>query len=101
MKDILQEITRLRMKRGWSEYELAKYSGLTQSTISTWYSKNQMPTIPSLQKICDGLGITMTQFFAEDEDLISLTKERREVLDDWSSLNFQQQKIVKDLMKNM
>ena len=89
------------MKRGWSEYELAKYSGLTQSIISTQYSKNQMPTIPSLQKICDGLGITMSQFFAEDEDLISLTKEQREVLDDWSSLNFQQQKIVKDLMKNM
>ncbi len=101
MKDILQEITRLRMKRGWSEYELAKYSGLTQSTISTWYSKNQMPTIPSLQKICDGLGITMSQFFAENDDLISLTKEKSEILDDWSALNSQQQKIVKDLMKNM
>ena len=41
MKDILQEITRLRLARGWSEYELAQNSGLTQSTISTWYRKRQ------------------------------------------------------------
>ena len=39
MKDILQEITRLRLERGWSEYELAQNSGLSQSTISTWYRK--------------------------------------------------------------
>ena len=47
MKDVLEEITRLRLKRGWSEYELAKHSGLAQSTISTWYSKGQTPTLES------------------------------------------------------
>ena len=35
MKDILQEITRLRTERGWSEYDLAVRAGITQSTIST------------------------------------------------------------------
>ena len=52
MKDILAEITRLRLQRGWSEYDLAKNSGLTQSTISTWYRKNQTPTIQTLDKVC-------------------------------------------------
>lgn len=35
--NVLARITQLRQKRGWTEYELAKRSGLPQSTISTWY----------------------------------------------------------------
>ena len=62
MKDILNRITKLRQERKWSEYELAKNSGLTQSTISTWYRKDQVPTIPTLKKVCDAFGITWSQF---------------------------------------
>ena len=32
MKNVLAEITRLRLERGWNEYELAKHCGLSQST---------------------------------------------------------------------
>ncbi len=39
MKDVLMEITMIRLERGWSEYELAKNSGISQSIISTWYRK--------------------------------------------------------------
>ena len=99
MKDILKEITRLRLSRNWSEYELAIRSNLSPSTSSTWYRKNQTPTIPSLEKICKGLGITLSQFFAEGEDTLSLTQEQREMLDSWSSLNEKQQEIFLALLK--
>lgn len=72
MKDVLQEITRLRLERNWSEYELAKHAGLSQSTISTWYRKNQVPTIQTLEKVCKGFGITLSQFFAEGDDLVRI-----------------------------
>ncbi len=72
MKDVLGEITRLRLQRGWSEYELAQNAGLTQSTISTWYRKKQTPTIQTLEKVCRGFGITLSQFFAEGTDAVSL-----------------------------
>ena len=101
MKDVLQEITRLRLERGWTEYELAKNSGLTQSTISTWYRKGQTPTIQTLDKVCTGLGISLSQFFAEGTDAIMLTEEQKEMLDNWSALNQTQRKIVLDLLKNM
>ncbi len=101
MKDVLGEITRLRLQRGWSEYELAQNAGLTQSTISTWYRKKQTPTIQTLEKVCRGFGITLSQFFAEGTDAVSLTSIQREMLDNWSALNSKQQKIVLDLLKNM
>ena len=45
--DILNKILILREERGWSEYKLAEMSELTQSTISTWYRKNIIPSISS------------------------------------------------------
>ncbi len=60
MKDVLSAITTYRQARGWTEYQLAERSGLPQSTISSWYRKNMIPTIPSLEKICAAFGITLS-----------------------------------------
>lgn len=65
--DILDKITELREERHWSEYQLAEKSGLTQSTISSWYRKGILPSIPSLEKLCDAFGLSLSQFFLEDE----------------------------------
>lgn len=100
-KDILEEITRLRQERKWSEYDLATRSGLSQSTISTWYRKDQVPTIRSLEKICKGFDITLSQFFAEGTDAVFLTGEQREMLDRWSSLSKKQQQLFMELFKSM
>lgn len=101
MKNILEEITKLRLERNWSECELSKYSGVPQSTISTWYRKNQVPTLQNIDKICKGMGITLSQFFAEGDDKVSLTPEQRELLDHWSVLTFEKQQIVKELLRRM
>lgn len=68
MIDVLERITAYRTQKGWSEYQLAEKSGLTQSTISSWYRKNLVPSIPSLEKICKAFGITLSQFFAESQE---------------------------------
>ena len=47
MIDILDHITEQRLLRNWTEYELAKRSGLPQSTISSWYRKKCcLPLLP-------------------------------------------------------
>ena len=66
MNQLLETITKYRISKGWSEYELAENSGLPQSTISSWYRKNLYPTIPSLIKICDAYGITLSQIFDDN-----------------------------------
>ena len=52
MINVLDRITHYRTQKGWTEYQLAVESGLTQSTISSWYRKQLVPSIPSLEKIC-------------------------------------------------
>ena len=80
--DVLARIKKLRLERGWTEYELAKRSGLPQSTISTWYSRNMLPTITSLESICKGFGISLSQFFLEDAsgDPVVLSKKQAKLV---------------------
>lgn len=81
LMNVLDRIVQLRESRKWSEYQLAEKSGLTQSTISSWYRKNMLPTIPSLQKICDAFDITLSQFFMdESEGEHSLTDNQKNLL---------------------
>lgn len=89
--NILEKITTLREERHWTEYQLAEKSGLTQSTISSWYRKNLLPTIPSLIKICDAFEITLSHFFLEDSNQsVVLNKRQLELLEVASKLDKEQ-----------
>lgn len=101
MKDVLAAITKYREDRGWTEYQLAEHSGLPQSTISSWYRKNMIPTIPSLEKICTAFGITLSQLFAEGDVPVLLTQSQRQLLDRWSRLTEDQKTVVLALIEKM
>ncbi|MBD5486823.1 MAG: helix-turn-helix transcriptional regulator [Lachnospiraceae bacterium] len=77
MIDVLEKITELRIERHWTEYQLAEASGLTQSTISSWYRKDMLPTLPSLMKICDAFNISISQFFIEDNSNAVLLNDKQ------------------------
>ncbi len=98
--DTKMRIKELMDERGWTIYELSKRSGLAQTTISNMWKRNTEPTIPSLRAICSGFGITLSQFFAE-EDMVELTPEQKEFFAHWSSLSADQKKMLMDLVKSM
>ncbi|MCD8155860.1 MAG: helix-turn-helix transcriptional regulator [Clostridiales bacterium] len=101
MVNVLKRIYEYREKRNWTEYQLAERSGLTQSTISSWYRKNMLPTLPSLEKICAAFGITLSQFFAEEKDAVSLTDLQRNLLSEISHLSEKQQEALLDFIKTL
>lgn len=101
MKNILNTITSLRVARGWTEYQLAEMSGLPQSTISSWYRKQLVPTVPSLSKICSAFGITLSQLFAESEEAYDLTADQRRLLSCWSRLSLEQQKALVNFLEKI
>ena len=100
--DILDKITQLRLERGWSEYQLAEKSGLTQSTISSWYRKNMLPTIPSLIHICDAFGISLSQFFLDDDGhTIEISEQQRRLLEYAASLDPKQYNALLEFLKTL
>lgn len=84
---ILDKIEVLRKEKGWSINYLAMESGLTQSTLNNLYSRNTEPKISTLRAICGAFGITLSDFFKEEEnedELIRrvkcLSKENKQAL---------------------
>lgn len=53
-----------------------------------------MPSIETIEKICEAFGMTLSQFFAEG-NLIEVDEELKELFDDWRSLTEEQKKAVK------
>ena len=90
MVDILDRIIYFRNIKGWSEYQLAEQSGIAQSTINSWYRKHLLPTVPSLDKICQAFGITLSQFFAETDEIPMLTNAQKQLVSASCHLNEQQ-----------
>ena len=74
---------------------------MPQSTISSWYRKNMILTIPSLDKICVAFGITLSQLFSEENDMVSLTESQKKLLERWSRLTEEQQDIIFALIDKM
>ena len=101
MKDILTTITKYRQERKWTEYQLAERAGLPQSTISSWYRKNMIPSVPSLEKICLAFGITLSQLFAEENEPVTLTASQKELLEVWSRLTEKQRSAIFNLMNSI
>lgn len=50
-----------------------------------------VPTVPSLEKICQAFGITLSQLFAEGDAPVALTESQRTLLEQWNKLSAEQQ----------
>lgn len=95
-----ERIKQLMNERGWTEYRMAKESGLSQSTIANLFRRNTVPSVMTLEAICKGFGITLAQFFSEGS-MVELTDEQKELFERWVTLSKEQKALLYDLIKNM
>ena len=98
--DTHERLRQLLNERGWSEYKLAKRCGLSESTVANIFRRNTVPSIATLETICSGIGITMSQFFAEG-DMIEITPELKELFENWVNLTPEQKKAANQMLKAM
>ncbi len=99
--DVLERIKQMCRERNYSCYELAKRSGIPYSTLNTLLLKGTQPSLPTLSKLCSGLGITLQQFFGEDSENLVLTKEQKECLSLFSILTSEEQALAIAYMKGL
>ena len=61
---VRQRIIQLCQERDISINKLSSISGVTQSTVNNIVSgRNNSATVSTIKKLCDGLGITLDEFF--------------------------------------
>lgn len=96
--DTLERLRQLQKQRGWTDYRLARESGLSDSTIINIYRRNALPSIPTLEAICRAFGLTLSQFFADGE-LVELTPELNQLFDQWKTLTPEQKRVTMEVVQ--
>ena len=77
--DVQKSIRELMNERGWTDYRLAKEANLSHSTVTNMFNRNNAPTLPTLEAVCNGFGITLVQFFSDRTEASALTAEQQEL----------------------
>lgn len=75
LNHVLLRIDELCKKHNMNHYRLAKNAGIPLSSLNSMFHRNTMPTIATLEKLCDAMGITLLDFFSytkpENTNLVS------------------------------
>lgn len=98
--DTHERLRKLMSERGWSEYRLSKECGLAETTLGNIFRRNTVPSLPTLEKICNGFGITLAQFFCDGE-MVELSPDMAELFDGWVGLSEEQKSVILKLIKSM
>ena len=91
MIDVNKRIQKMCFDRGWSTYALAQYANLPYSTLQSLERRNSVPKIEILESICNAFGITLSQFFLEDEQIEVLSDSEKKLVDSFRRLSPEKQ----------
>lgn len=98
---VTDRIKRLCRQRHMSMYALSKKTGISQSSLSNLMKRGSAPTFHTLSAICDGLGITLAQFFSDGHESVVISEEQKEVLRVWNSLTDEEKQAVKTYIRGI
>ena len=98
---ITDRIRRLCSQRHMSMYALSKKTGISQSSLSNLMKRGSAPTFYTLSTVCDGLGITLAQFFSDGHEAAVISEEQKEVLRVWNSLSDEEREAVKTYVRGI
>ncbi|WP_422738485.1 helix-turn-helix domain-containing protein [Micromonospora sp. WMMD729] len=63
-----QEVRHLRKGQGWSQSQLARAAGMTQSAVARFEAGGTVPTLPVLERLARALDRRLDIKFASDAD---------------------------------
>lgn len=98
--NLQSKIRALMEERGWTVYRLAKESGVSWSTIRNMFDRNTEPTVPTVEALCKGLGITLEELLL-GEGFTALDDEQKDLLSKWSTLTAENKKIMLTLLNKL
>lgn len=87
---VIERIRALLEYKHWSVYRLAKEARLPYSSLNNIFARNTCPSISTLEKICQGLNISLSDFFADSGNPLqseNLSEKEQEIINAYRSLS--------------
>ncbi len=85
--NIGKKFASLRADKGVSVYKLAKVTEITESYIHTIEKGDSQPSIHVLSTLLSVLGVSVSEFFNENDDILYPSKQEKELIKRFRSLD--------------
>ncbi len=66
-EEFSKRLRQLHKQRGWDQERLSRNGYVARNTLQNAFLGNGTPNLTTVQEICDGLHITLGQFFTDEE----------------------------------
>lgn len=101
-KLIVARIEQLMVEKGITKYQLKENADIS-TTIYQWKKnatrdKDRMPSLRSIEKICNYLGVSLSYFFAFDEES-QLSIKQEEIVKSMQGLSNEQVVLLEQIIK--
>ena len=80
---------------------LSEKSGISVSSIRRIRQGIETPQFMTLNKISEGMGITLSQFFAEEDRYLNLSEVQKNTLEYFNQMSGEQQRMFFDYMEGL
>lgn len=94
-------IAELCEKRGYTKYRLSQLTEMSQTALANILNKKSVPTVVTLERICDAFGITLAQFFTDNAGRLDLTEDQNEILEIWDGLETKEKEILLSFIRSL
>ena len=98
--DVKKNLLALMPEKHWTYYRLSKESNVSWSTIRNMFDRGTESTLPTLEAICKGLGISLEELLL-GENAAELTLEPLDLLANWNKLSSADKKLYLDLLRSL
>lgn len=85
--DIGKRLAELRSAKGMTRYRLTQITGVSGHHIKGIEEGTRQPTIDTLQRLVEALGLTLAEFFNESQDAVYLSDDERALLENFRTVS--------------
>lgn len=101
---VIRRIQELLKFKHWTPYRLAKESEIPYSSLNNIFNRETCPSIVTLERICHGFGIGLSEFFIFEENPLrdeNMTPEEQDLLNAYASLSKQDKLLLQAYLNGL
>ena len=96
MVDIVKKLENIRTNRGLSVYKVTQLADISQQTYYSWIKENVMPSMTSLKKVCNVLGVESTDILTDNSDSLEFETLKSK----WNMMTLSQKQSIMSIIDN-
>ena len=98
---LTEDYVALRIIELCEKHKISRYRLSQLTALGKIVSKESIPTIPTIEKICDAFGITLAQFFTKDGIRPDLSAGQLELVETWEYLDDKEREILLTFVRSL